>query len=188
MYYKKLVQSGKTIFDMNDLAQIWRIKDRSHLKVAVNRLFKRGDIQRIQRGIYALGEDFDEWELASKLKNPSYVSLATVLRKYNIIFQEQGNTVTCVSNNTLTKKAGGLTFCYYKIKDEILVNNKGLVLSGKTTVATPERAVCDQLYLFPDFYFDDLGNLNFDKLRDISAIYKKRLAREVEKIIKNYDQ
>ena len=185
MYYKKLVQSGKTIFDMNDLAQIWRIKDGNHLKVIVNRLFKRGDIQRIQRGVYALGENFDQWELANKLKNPSYVSLATVLRKHNIIFQEQGSTITCVSNNTLNKKIGDLTFRYYKIKDEILVDHKGLVLSETTTVATPERAVCDQLYLFPNFYFDDLSKVDFDKLKDISAIYNKRVVREVEKITKN---
>jgi predicted transcriptional regulator of viral defense system len=188
MYYKKLVQSGKTIFDMNDLAQIWRIKGRDHLKVIVSRLFKRGDIQRIQRGVYALGDEFNEWELANKLKTPSYISLVTVLRKHNIIFQEQGNIVTCVSNNTLSKKVGDTTFRYYKIKEEIMADHKGIISGKKATVAIPERAVCDQLYLFPGFYFDNLSNINFDKLKDISSIYNKRVVQEVDKIIKEYDQ
>ncbi|MFW5888108.1 MAG: type IV toxin-antitoxin system AbiEi family antitoxin domain-containing protein [Patescibacteria group bacterium] len=185
MYYKKLVQSGKTVFSMNDMRQIWGIKDADHLKVIVNRLYKRGDIRRIQKGVYTIAEEPNEWEIANKLKVPSYISLNTVLRENNIIFQEQGKTVTCVSNNTLTKKVDDRIFKYYKIKDDILFHNKGLIFGNNITFAEPERAVCDQIYLFPGFYFDNLGGIKKKRLRELAGIYNKRVQKEVDELIKD---
>lgn len=186
MYLKKLIQSGKTVFSLEDLGKIWEVKDKDYLRLVASRLFDRGEIVRISQGIYALKKSYNFYELANKLRRPSYVSLETVLQDEGVIFQDYSKTVFSVSNNTLVKKADGYNFEYYKIKDEILFNSLGVEMSEQFSKATPERAICDKLYLSPRYYFDNLKNINKKKLIDISKIYaNKRLEREVSALIKN---
>jgi predicted transcriptional regulator of viral defense system len=186
MYLRKLAQSGKTIFSLEDLGKIWEIEDEDYLKLVASRLFNRGEIIRVSRGIYALKESCNLYELANKLRKPSYVSLETILQEEGIIFQDYGKTIFSISNNTLTKKANGYDFEYYKIKDEALFNSLGVEMSEKASKAIPERAICDKLYLSSRYYFDNLRNINKEKLLEISKIYgNKRLEREVSALVKN---
>jgi hypothetical protein len=53
-------------------------------------------------------------------------------------------------------------------------------------VASKERAICDVLYLFADYYFDYLEDVDTDKLLEIAQIYNnKRLILSVKKLLKN---
>jgi hypothetical protein len=52
-------------------------------------------------------------------------------------------------------------------------------------IATPERAICDRLYLSPNYYFDNLENIDKEKLLEISQIYNKRVILEIKKLLKN---
>jgi len=184
MYFKQLVESGKTIFTVDDLGKIWSVENPDYLKVIVGRLFRRKEIIRIHRGIYALGEKYDIFELANKLKSPSYVSLETILQKEGIVFQDQGNTVFSISNNTLSKKVGKITFRYFKIANEILSDPLGIETNGKVIIASPERAICDRIYLSPNYHFDNLRKTDIEKLKAVSKIYNHRVKKEIEKIIK----
>jgi predicted transcriptional regulator of viral defense system len=183
MYLKKLIQSGKTIFSLDDLGKIWGIENRNYLKLISSRLFKRGEILRISRGLYAINDAYNILEFANKLKVPSYVSLETVLQKEGIIFQDYSKTVFSVSNNSVLKKNGDKTFKYFKIKDVIFSNPSGIDRSGQVNIAVPERALCDRIYLSPNYYFDNLRPLNKEKLLNISKIYNKRVQKEVALLI-----
>lgn len=186
MYLKQLTSSGKTVFSLEDLGKIWGIGERNYLKVVASRLFQRGAILRVRRGTYALRGTYDSFELANKVRTPSYVSLETVLRKENVVFQDYGSVIFSVSDNTLSKKIGGDTFQYFKIKDSVLSNPLGIIRVGQAVIATAERAVCDRLYLSPGYYFDNLRGLDAAKLTSISRIYgNRRLEREVEELIRN---
>ncbi|OIQ02472.1 MAG: hypothetical protein COZ27_02295 [Candidatus Moranbacteria bacterium CG_4_10_14_3_um_filter_41_65] len=186
MYIQKIIASEKTVFSLEDLRKIWLIEDKNYLKVIASRLFLRGFLLRIYRGLYSLREDYDVFELANKLKSPSYVSLETILQKDNVIFQEYGSTVFSLSTNTVSKKVANRMFQYSKMKKEILMNPLGVISSGQSMIATPERAVCDRIYLSPRYSFDNLRGLNIQKLRDIAKIYKNnRVEKEVEELIKN---
>lgn len=184
MYLSALVKSKQTVFSSSDLRKIWKISDPAYLKVLASRLFKKGQLQRLNKGIYVISDEYDVFELANKLKAPSYISLETVLAKENIVFQDYSRTVFSVSNNSITKKVAGKTFLYAKIADEILSNPIGIQFQNQAYVASPERAVCDRIYLSPNYYFDNTGLLKPKKLKEISRIYNKRTQEEVEKILK----
>jgi predicted transcriptional regulator of viral defense system len=183
MYLKQLIASNKTIFSLEDLGKIWRIENRDYLKLVASRLFKRGEIIRISRGIYAMNQEFNQYELANKLKPPSYVSLESVLQKEGVIFQDYSNTVFSVSNNSLSKKIGAKTFRYSKFSEKLLTNPLGITDLGQAKIATVERALCDRIYLSADYYFDNLRGINLEKLKAVAGIYNLRVRKEVAEII-----
>ncbi len=183
LYLKRLLASSQTVFTLDDLKKIWQIKNSSYLRVLVNRLNKRGEIERLQRGIYAIDENFNELELANRLKAPSYVSLETVLQKENIVFQNYGQAIFSISNNTVSKNVAGREFKYFKIADEILSNPLGIEIKDGAYIASAERAVCDRAYLTPNYYFDNLRPLNLAALKQISKIYNKRAQKEIKQLI-----
>jgi predicted transcriptional regulator of viral defense system len=186
MYLKQLIASGKTVFSLEDLGKIWDISDKNYLKVVASRLFQSGTLIRIYRGLYALRQTYDTLELANKLKTPSYVSLETVLRKENIIFQNYGSTIFSVSDNTIAKKVDTTTFQYSKINDSAFSNPLGVIRVGQIAIATAERAVCDRIYLSPRYFFDNLRGLDMVKLASISKIYgNRRVEKEIEELIQN---
>lgn len=184
MYLSDLIKNRQTVFSIADLGKIWKISDPDYLKVLASRLSKKGQLQRIKRGIYAISDEYDIFELANKLKAPSYVSLETILAKESVVFQDYSRTIFSVSNNSIAKEAGGKSFSYSKIADEILSNPLGIMLQGQACVASPERAACDRIYLSPNYHFDNLGSLKPEKLKAISRIYNKRTRKEVGNILK----
>jgi len=52
-------------------------------------------------------------------------------------------------------------------------------------IASAERAICDRLYLSPNYYFDNLEAIDKEKLQEISLIYNKRVILEINNLIKN---
>ncbi|KKP98054.1 MAG: hypothetical protein US25_C0012G0006 [Candidatus Moranbacteria bacterium GW2011_GWE1_36_7] len=183
MYLKQLIASNKTIFSLEDLGKIWCIENKDYLKLVASRLFARGEIFRISRGLYSISEKINKYELANKLKTPSYVSLETVLQKDGVIFQDYNNTVFSVSNNSFSRKIGSDTFCYLKLDDKLLMNPLGIADLGQARIATVERALCDRVYFSADYYFDNLRGINLEKLSVISKIYNLRVQKEIAALI-----
>lgn len=184
MYLKQLVKSNKTIFSLDDLQKIWLVENRAYLRLIVSRLCKKNEIARVSRSLYALNKEYDLFELANKIKVPSYVSLETVLQKEGVVFQDYERTIFSISNNSLTKKINDLDFSYSKIKEEILFNPLGIKRSKQANLATVERALCDRIYLSPNYYFDNLRPINQEELLKISQIYNSRVQKEVKNLIK----
>lgn len=183
MYIKPLIDSGKTVFSLSDLRLLWNIKNPAYLKTVVSRLFGRGEILRLSRGIYALNDRFDRFELANKIKSPSYVSLETVLQESGVVFQNTGNTIFSVSNDSLVRNASGMEFSYSTLLDSILSDPFGIEHRGSAMIASPERALCDRLYLSPKTSFDNVRGLDHRKLLLLSTRYNARTEREIKKII-----
>jgi hypothetical protein len=53
-------------------------------------------------------------------------------------------------------------------------------------IASLERAICDRIYISPNYYFDNLSDVNWDKLEEIAQIYNKRVIKEIKLLRKNY--
>ncbi len=100
----KLINSGKTVFLIEDIGKILQIENRQYLKVLVFRMIKKQALIRIKKGIYAINKYYNLLELANKLKRPSYISLDYVLFENNIIFQDYSNIITSISNNNYKQK------------------------------------------------------------------------------------
>lgn len=182
MSLTKLVSSKKTVFSVEDLSKILNINNRSYLKVLLFRMLKRKEIMRIRRGIYSYTNEYNPFELANKLKRPSYVSFERILYDNGVIFQDCSSRITSVSNNSYLEKVTNIDYQYFKIKNEILYDPTGILIENEARVASIERAICDTIYLSKNYYFDNLSKINKEKLSTISQIYNKRTKQEVAKI------
>jgi hypothetical protein len=49
-----------------------------------------------------------------------------------------------------------------------LLNPLWIENKWKFYIASPERAICDKIYLNKNYYFDNLKSINLDKLRQIA--------------------
>ena len=177
---EKLYKSPKTIFTIKDFALIWDSNQPELIWSRVSDYTKRGKLYRIRKGIYAKDKNYNKLELANKIYTPSYISLETVLVKENIINQYY-ETIFVVSYLTREIKADGNNIRIKKIQDEILNNNKGIKQKDNYSIATKERAFLDALYLYKDYYFDNLNPLNKEKILKLAQIYNnKALIKKVK--------
>ena len=181
-----LLKSKKTVFDFKDLSLLWQIKEQNYLKTKVYRLVKNKQLTRIKKGIFVLDENYNQYELANKLVNPSYVSLQTILANKGIIFQYDG-TIYSVSRVNKEIKIGKQRFIYRRIKDNVLLNSEGINIKSNISIAFEERALLDQLYLEKDFYFDNLKNINWQNIFTLAKIYQnKNLNKRLKILRKKY--
>ncbi len=183
--YTKILNSKKTVFTKKDLERILNLNSKYALDKFLYREKNKWFLQKIYYWIYVL-KDYDIFELACKIKKKSYVSLETVLKKEWIIFQYY-DEFFLVSDDNLQKKVQENIFKYFKIKDSVLLNQLGLEHRKYYIIATKERAICDRIYLSKNYYFDDLSEVDFEKMEEISKIYNnKRVILEVKKLRQNY--
>ncbi|MDD3608109.1 MAG: type IV toxin-antitoxin system AbiEi family antitoxin domain-containing protein [Candidatus Moranbacteria bacterium] len=184
MYIKELLKSEKTVFSVQDVATMFGLNGQ-YLRTVLTRLATKGDIAQITRGLYSVsGKQVNFLELANKLKKPSYVSLETVLTQAGVVFQDYGQTIFSVSDNSIEKNVSGKNFQYLKMKDSVLYNPTGIRNNGNYMAASLERAVCDRLYFSPGYYFDNIEKADPEKLLQLAEIYEnKRLKKEVSRLV-----
>lgn len=184
----KLYQSPKTILTNKDLALIWQENDRFNLNAKTAYYVKQKALIRLTRGVFAKNKDFNPKELATSIYTPSYISFETVLREAGVIFQHY-ETIFVASKWPKTNKIDKYAITFRKLKDAVLFNSTGVVSKDNYSVATTERAFLDMIYLFPNYYFDNLKSINWEKCDEIAKIYNnKQLLKRLNKYRKNYAQ
>ena len=186
--YKNLLKNlnkNQTLFTISEIAQILNINDKQKLYSFLKYSNVTGDLTRITRGIYSLKKPFSNLELGNKLRQPSYISLYTILQKNGIIFQNYED-IYLISNRSDNIHIDNNVFIYKKIKDKILYNNLGITIENNVTLATSERAICDLIYLGFEYYFDNLRQIDFELIKDLNdKLYKKRQISNFIKLNKN---
>ncbi|MEW6407252.1 MAG: hypothetical protein AB1465_00990 [Patescibacteria group bacterium] len=165
-----LLKSKQTVFTIKELTYLWQIFDEKYLKSKIYFLTKKGDLIRLRKGIYTLSLDYDKYELAGKLKTPSYISLETVLRNEGVIFQHY-RSIFSVSNLSRIIVCNKQEFIYRKIKDDILLNLDGIIKKENYYIASVERAFLDAIYLYKNYYFDNLSKIDWQKCNKLIKIY-----------------
>ncbi|OGZ99598.1 MAG: hypothetical protein A3G49_06085 [Candidatus Sungbacteria bacterium RIFCSPLOWO2_12_FULL_41_11] len=180
-YILDLMRSKKTVFTFKDLILFWGKSDVNFVKKKIYRYVKAGKMNSIRRGIYSKDKDYNKYELATKIYTPSYVSLETALGASGVTFQLYGQ-IFVVSYTTKEIECDGQKYSYKKIKDIILTNQIGIESRENYSIASPERAFLDVIYLNKDYHFDNLSALNWEKVREILPIYggNKRMAKMVK--------
>ncbi len=177
-----LLKNKQTVFNTTDLAFLWQIKDRDTLKSKIYYLTKKKKLVRLHQGIFALDNNYNKFELAGKLKNPSYISLETVLAKESIIFQYSSN-ISSVSNLSRYYDVDKTKYTYRKIKNSILLNQTGIIYKDTYAIATRERAFLDMIYLNSNYYFDNLEEIDWEKCQKMVKIYQ---SRRLNNLIRGY--
>jgi predicted transcriptional regulator of viral defense system len=181
---KKLYNAPKNVFSAKELKQIWRIEGTS-FKKTVQRMVNKELLYRIVNGIYTIKQDFDPFELANTLVVPSYISLNSALTRSGVAFQSL-TTINSIATYTYTREIKNLELKYYKIKDEIFNDKRGIRKKENYIIASPERAICDSFYLGFLPNIDNPNELNWVRFERISKIYPKTVQKKVKKLIKNY--
>lgn len=181
----RLLQTKKTVFNFSDLKLIFSKENSSYINLLLQPLKKKGVLLNLSYGIRAFKE-YDNLELASKLRSGSYISFETVLQDAGVIFQHYDHTVFLATNNSFVKTIGSMHFEYHKIKDTILRNTLWILnFDNKYMIASPERAICDMVYLYKNIVFDNLRPLNADKIEEISLMYPKTTVLLLKQLVKN---
>ena len=180
-YLSTILRLKKTVFSFKDIALLWGDSGNA-ARVRVNYYVKNKDIYRIRQGFYAKDKNYDKLELATKIYTPSYISFETVLIKAGIIFQLYGQ-IFVASYLTRTITADHQRYSYKKIKDSVLTNNVGIERKEYYSIATPERAFLDIVYLNKNYHFDNLFDIDWNKVFEILPIYSNK---QMEKNVKKY--
>lgn len=185
-YVKKpiseILRSPKTVFTFKDVVLIWGENDKRAAIAAVNYYVKTKQLVRIRRGIYAKNKNYNKIELATRVYTPAYVSFETILGQSGINFQyySQIFVASCVTRNIVIDNQ---IFSYKKIKQSILINPIGIGNDHETSMATPERAFLDTLYIHTDYHFDHLDSLDWNRVFEILPIYQnKRMEKKVKEL------
>lgn len=182
----KIYKTPKKILTNKDLSLIWQEKNADNLYSKINYYVKKGDLIRVSRGIFAK-EKYDPKELATSIYSPSYISFETVLREAGIIFQYY-ETIFVASKWTKNFKIDSHSFTLRKLKDSVLYNPEGITRNDNYSIATPERAFLDMLYLFPNYYFDNLKSLDWARCFELVKIYSnKQLEKRLIKYKKDVE-
>lgn len=180
----KLYQSPKTVLTTKDIAILWKEKDKDNLKSKIAYYAKKGNLQRLRRGIFVKDKNYNLKELAASIHTPAYISFETVLREEGVIFQHH-NAIFAASYLSREIECDGNKIVYRKLKNEILVNRAGVNAKEGFSIAGKERAFLDMIYLFGDYHFDNLGGLDRRKCFELAGIYHNK---QLNKRLKKYFQ
>jgi len=179
-----IYNSKNSVFSIKDIALLWGESDAGLVKTRIYRYVKTGKLYSIRKGIYAKDKNYNKSELAIKIYTPSYISFETVLGKAGVIFQYYSQ-ILVASYLTREITVDKQIYTYRKIKDSVLTNNAGIERKDNYSIATPERAFLDIVYLNKDYHFDNLSGLDWDKVFEILPIYSNK---RMEKAVKNYQK
>lgn len=181
--FKEAIFTSKmTVFTLRDIGILTGVENPDNLKAMVNYYVSRGVVRNIRRGVYAKN-DYSVDELACRLYTPSYVSLETVLFRAGVMYQFS-SAVTAVSYLSRTVTVEGNEISYRKIKNPVLIDGSGIHRRDSATVATPERAFLDMVYLGGNYYVDNSSPLDRNAIGKLLPLYAcKAMKRRVTRIL-----
>ncbi len=185
-----LNSTDKTVFTTQDLNKIWQYENYPSLIHRIQYLNKTNKIAKLKQGVYSFtGRSINPLEMANKLRTPSYISFETVLQKEGIIFQWD-QRITLASNQSINLTVADTNIVFRKLKPNILLNQQGITKQNNYFIACKERAILDTLYINSSFTFDNLRNVDFDKLKQLLIIYQtaslKPVLNKLEQYAKSY--
>ena len=162
------------------------LKDYASPRAKITRLLKRKDLIRVKKGIYLFGVQhrrslYSPEILANMIYGPSYVSLEYALSYHGLIPEgvEEITSVTTKRSIEFSTPVGRYT--YRHIPEALFsvgFTCLPMIEQRSALVATPEKALCDLLYLrkFQVENEADLRDLLFENLRlDETALSRFRI-------------
>ncbi len=164
--------SGMPLFSPQDLRHLLNTSEVS-IRFLLTRAHKRGDIQKLRRGLYALPDKApSELEIANALVKPSYVSFHYAMAYYHLIPEAVYQVASATTRNTRRFQFAGTEYSYRHLKTAAFAGYKPEQVGGRTVlIAEPEKAFLDSLYLAT------LGRLTLPERLDAQALDWKRVIK-----------
>ena len=168
VFIQFLKDNRMPVFTLEDAVKVM-YKPRSYASLFLQRGIKNGKFARAMRGLYYLRERSNEYEIASHVISPSYISMVSALSYFGLTTQIP-NKVYVVSterHKAIDDVMGfeivfrhvrpGMMFGYHKESD------------GNVFMADPEKAIVDI------FYFHDVNDLDYGVLEKPPRINIRKL-------------
>lgn len=161
-----------------EFVRLFKIENQNTLNKTLQRLNKNGILKRAIKGKYVLANaDYDDFELANFLVQPSYVSFESALSFYGVLSQFT-YTVTSVTIKRTKKIFFAKEFEYTHLNRNLFW---GFIKNKNFLIATPEKALIDTLYLS----IKGLRKVDLDEL-DYTLLDKKVLKDYLRKVKKPF--
>ncbi len=159
------------------------LRDYSYPRNKITKLLDSGDLIQLKRGMYVLSANYQKLLIpevvANLLYGPSYISLDYALGYYHLIPELAFNITSVTTSRKKVYSTSIGTFSYQTIKPDYY--RQGYLIHSlegvNFLIATPEKALCDKLYLFPSqksvaemeiVLFDEL-RIDTDKFRSLNS-------------------
>jgi predicted transcriptional regulator of viral defense system len=171
---KILHQKRISFFDVADAKKIFGVKKENTLYKLLQRLEKSNVIGRITKGRYLfLFREYNDFELANFLIDPSYVSLESALSFYGILpqFPYTITSVTPLKSKKIIYQEKEYEFNHLEKKYFF-----GFIKKERFLIASPEKALLDELY----FMAKKLRKIQITDL-DLNLINKKKFKNLLKK-------
>lgn len=185
---KILHQKKVTFFDVTDASKIFETKKVKTLYELLQRLEKEGVIQRIIKGRYHFSlREYNDFELANFLVNPSYISLESALSFYGILsqFPYTVTSITPLKPRRITYQEKEYEFSHLESKYFF-----GFVKKDNFLIAKPEKALLDELYFMAKkLRRVHVTDLNFEPIdrKKFEELYKKYKFIPLRKLVEKLE-
>lgn len=182
-----LYSRPETVFTVGEISQLMPKIPYESIRDRLYYFTKVGKLKRLHQGVYAK-EEYNPFELANKLYTPSYISLETVLAKGGVVFQYY-ERIFAVSYLTREVEAGDITIQYRRIKKEVLANTTGIEIKDSYYIASLERAFLDAVFIYKNYFFDNLSTIDWEKVDKLKKIYQSKVfEKRVEEYYEYYKE
>ena len=153
---------------------------------------RAGYIVPLRQGWYAFADYIQQPDyarfIAGKICAPSYISMHTALSFYGIIPEAVVEITSVTTQKTCRYESAFGQFSYQTIRPRLFWGFEPKTMrDGKQyMMATPEKAIIDLLYLYPQYSTpDDMRELRFDEDWLREELNKERLMEYAERIGSN---
>lgn len=160
----------------------------------IARMIKAGEIIRIKQGLYETDPHAEGAGIAEAIYGPSYLSFEYALSYHGLIPEAvyQYTSATFEKKRTKLFETPFGVFSYRDVPSPAFSLGVQLILKGDYSfrLATPEKALCDELYKLPpcanrteleQLLFDNLRvdreavlGLNLEELKDLASLYQTK--------------
>ncbi len=183
---KALQNTGKRFFTLADLEKVAGL-GRESLYVTLNRLSKRGTIERAARGVYVVPGSGARLEgIAGQLYFPCYLSFESALSRFGVLNLVPYAVTFATTRKTKAVDLLGRRVEYRKIKEELYF---GFDLDDGHYAARPEKALLDLVYLATlgkaslPLEEPDIGRLSRPHLMDFARRFLSRVMKWLDDML-----
>jgi predicted transcriptional regulator of viral defense system len=156
-FIRFLIEADMPVFTLEDAVKILRY-NRAYVRLFLHRGMEKGVIGHVERGVYYVKERHNEYEIASHILNPSYISMVSALAYYGLTTQIPRIVyVVSTKRHRVLKNILGFDIEFKKIKSGLFFGYHK-ESNGNIFIADPEKAIVDI------YYFNDVNDLDVHAL------------------------
>jgi predicted transcriptional regulator of viral defense system len=182
----KIYSTKQKFFTTKDLKDTLEIENRRTFEQTIKRLEEENILTKIERGKYLkTNSNYQKFEIAQFIYNPSYISFETALSYHNLINQLPFEITCATPKRGVEKEFEEQIYSYLHMQKELYI---GFTKEDGYLIALPEKAIFDQIYMSitgtkSENIIKEIEKDSFDI--DKVLQYIKPLSKKYKKAIKN---